>query len=92
VEAVARQLSDDAAARREAARLRSPWFSGLFYLAVVVVFVALLLVVGRVLPLCALPVIALVAALLVSIVGALQMRQDERLSERVQLQDLRKPG
>jgi hypothetical protein len=50
VETVARQLSEDAAARREAARLRSPWFSGLFYLAVVVVVVALLLVVGRVLP------------------------------------------
>ena len=82
VEAVARQLSEDAAARREAARLRSPWFSGLFYLAVLVMVVALLLVAGRVLPLWALPVVALAAALLVSIVGALQMRQDERLSER----------
>lgn len=51
VEAVARQLPEDAAARREAARLRSPWFSGLFYLTVVVVVVALLLVARRILPL-----------------------------------------
>ena len=44
-----------AAARRGAARMRSPWFSGLLFLAVAVVVMAALLVVGRVLALWALP-------------------------------------
>jgi TRAP-type uncharacterized transport system fused permease subunit len=82
VSAVARKLTEDAAARQQAARLRSPWFSGLFYLAVLVVIVALLLAVGRVLAAWALPLVIVGAVLLVSVVGALQMRQDDRLSER----------
>src|SRR5450759_2742705 len=44
-----------AAARRGAARRRSPWLSGLAFLAVVVVVMATLLVAGRVLALWALP-------------------------------------
>ena len=43
-----------AAARRGAARMRSPWFPGLLFLAVVVVVMAALLVAGRVLALWAL--------------------------------------
>ena len=43
------------AARRGAARRRSPWLSGLAFLAVVVVVMAALLVAGRVLALWALP-------------------------------------
>ena len=82
VATVARQLADDAAARRETARMRSPWFSGLFYLMLVVVIVVLLLAVGRILALWALPLVAVAAVLLVSLIGALQMRQDNRLSER----------
>jgi 4-hydroxybenzoate polyprenyltransferase len=62
--------------------LRSPWFSGLFYLTLVVVIIVLLLITGNVLALWALPIVVVAAALLVSIVGALQMRQDDRLSER----------
>jgi hypothetical protein len=82
VEVVSRKLASDAVAGPEAARLRSPWFSGLFYLTVVAVVVALLLVIGRMLALWALPVVVVAAAALVSIVGALQLRQDNRLSER----------
>lgn len=82
VAAVARQLAEDADARREVSRLRSPWFSGLFYLTLTVVVVALVLASGRVLALWALPVVVAASALLISIVGALQMRQDDRLSER----------
>jgi hypothetical protein len=82
VAAVTRALSIDLAAHREAARLRSPWFSGLFYLTLLVVVVALLLVAGRVLALWAFPLVAAAAALLVAVVGALQLRQDDRLSER----------
>lgn len=81
VQAVIRQLAADDAARRKAARLRSPWFSGLFYLMVVVVIISLLLVVGRLAPWWAFPLVVLGAVLLVSVVGALQMRQDDRLTE-----------
>jgi hypothetical protein len=76
-----RQLAEDDGARREAVRLRSPWFSGLFYLMVAVVIVSLLLVFGRLAPWWAFPLVVLGAILLVSVVGALQMRQDDRLSE-----------
>ncbi len=83
VQAVTRQLAEDVAARREAARLRrSPWFSGLFYLTAVVVIVSLLLVVGRIVSWWVFPLIIVCAVFLVVVVGALQMRQDDRLSER----------
>lgn len=76
---VTRGLAEDVVARREAARLRSPWFSGLFYLTLLAVVIALLLTAGSVLPILALPIVIVGAVLLVSIVGALQMRQDEQL-------------
>ncbi len=81
--AVTRQLAQDFAINRGAARLqRSPWFSGLFYVTLVGIIIALLLVTGQVLPVWALPIVIVGAVLLVSIVGALQMRQDYRLTER----------
>lgn len=46
-----------------------------------VVTSVLLLVVGSVLPLWALPIVVVGVALVVSIVGVLQLRQDDRLSE-----------
>jgi len=47
-----------------------------------VVIVALLLVVSRMAPWWAFPVVVVGAVLLLSVVGAFQMRQDDRLSER----------
>jgi hypothetical protein len=44
---VVQRLSGQATARREAARLRSPWFSGFFYIILLIVVIVLLLVVGR---------------------------------------------
>jgi hypothetical protein len=82
VESVARQLAADMTARQEAAKLRSPWFSGLFYLTVLVVVGVLILAIARLLSPWALPVAIAGAVLLVSVVGALQLRQDDRLSER----------
>jgi hypothetical protein len=82
VESVSRQIAADIAARQQAARLRSPWFSGLFYLTVVVVVGVLVLAIARLVSVWALPVAIAGAVLLVSVVGALQMRQDGRLSER----------
>jgi hypothetical protein len=82
VESVARQLAADMNAREQAAKLRSPWFSGLFYLTVVVVVGVLMLAIARLISAWALPVVIAGAALLVSVVGALQLRQDDRLSQR----------
>lgn len=81
VATVARQLSDDAAARDQVERLRSPWVSGTFYLAVVVVTIALLMTVGRILAIWALPFVIIGSILLLIVVGAFQLRQDERLEE-----------
>jgi predicted membrane channel-forming protein YqfA (hemolysin III family) len=86
VAAVSEQLAKQVIARREAAKIRSPWVSGSFYLAAAVVIVVLLLAVGRVVSFWALPVVVVGALLLVMIVGAYQMRQDARLSEKGFLQ------
>ena len=56
--------------------------SGSFYLAAAVVIIVLLLVVGRMLTIWALPLVLVGALLLVMIVGAYQMRHDDRLSEK----------
>ncbi|MFB9686099.1 hypothetical protein [Amycolatopsis plumensis] len=61
---------------------RSPWISGSFYLAVFLAIVAILLVAGRVLSIWVVPVIVVGGLLGVSVVGALQLRHDDRLSER----------
>lgn len=91
VETVSRALVEDAIAHRRAEQiaqgdadrdLRSPWLSGLFYLLVLVVVVTLLLTTGRLLPLWALPIVIVGAALLLSAVGAFQLRQDGRLAEK----------
>lgn len=84
VERVARRLADDQrqAERRAAARLRSPWLTGSFYLLVLIVAAAILLVAARVVPVWTVPVIALTSLLAVAIVGAFQLRQDDRLGER----------
>lgn len=81
------QETDRLAKQRATADLRaSPWATGSFYLAVVIAVVALLLVVGSVLPLWMFPVVVVGVVLLVSVVGAFQLRQDKALSERGFLQ------
>jgi len=82
VESVARALVTDATAREQATHLRSPWFSGLFYLTAAATIVALLLVAGSVLPAWALPVLIVGALLFLTTIGALQLRQDDRLAEK----------
>jgi hypothetical protein len=82
VSAVSRQISKQLLVHREGQHLRSPWISGLFYLLTLVVIVVLLLALGRMLPIWALPTAIFGAGLLLSVTAALQMRQDDRLSER----------
>jgi hypothetical protein len=68
--------------RRAADRLRnSPWRSGSFYLFAFVSPTTLLLVVGRILALWLVPVVASASLLSILVIGALQLRHDEALSE-----------
>jgi hypothetical protein len=76
------ERSRELAAEREKRRLRNPWFSGTFYLTALIFIITLFLVAASVVSVWALPVILLGAGLLLSIVGALQLRQDDRLSQK----------
>jgi hypothetical protein len=59
----------------------SPWISGSFYLAVFLVIIAALAVVGHVIPIIALPAIIIGGIIALAVIGAFQMRQDEKLSQ-----------
>ncbi|MEV6241200.1 zinc ribbon domain-containing protein [Lentzea sp. NPDC051838] len=67
--------------RREAER-RSPWLTGSFYLVLFVIVIAALLVVGKVASAWVLPIVVVGGLLAVAVVGALQLRHDDKLSER----------
>ena len=60
----------------------SPWASGSFYLTVFVVVIASLLVVANTIPIIALPLVLLGGIIALSVIGALQLRQDSQLSQR----------
>ena len=79
VQRVAEKLSGH---RRQA----SPWSAGSFYLAATVVMVAVLLTAARMLHPVVLPLVIVGAVVLVSVVGALQLRQDEKLAQKSFLQ------
>ena len=59
----------------------NPWVVGSFYLIVFVVVVAALAVIGHVIPLVILPTILIGSIIALSVIGALQMRQMDKLSE-----------
>jgi hypothetical protein len=61
---------------------RTPWATGTFYLACIVVVGVLFLVIARTVSPIVLPIVVLASLLAVSIVGALQLRNDKRLSEK----------
>lgn len=69
------------AAQRYGAR-RSPWVAGSFYLVVAVVVLCVLMVLARVTPVWSIPVVVVGGVLLLTVIGAFQLRQDDRLSER----------
>lgn len=60
----------------------SPWVSGSFYLTVFIVVIAALLTVAKTLPVIALPIVLLGGILALSIIGAFQLRQDDKLSQK----------
>lgn len=70
--------------------LRSnPWVSGSFYLTVVVVLLVVLLVMARTVSPWLLPVVLVAGVLLACVIGAFQLRNDDKLSERNFLQLMR---
>ena len=60
---------------------RHPWVSGTFYLFAVIVLAATALAAARIVSITLVPIVLLFALLAVSFVGALQLRQDQRLGE-----------
>jgi hypothetical protein len=82
VQEVASRLAAEAADRAAVTLPRSPWVAGSFYLTCMVTMVALLLVVAEVLPVLALPVVLIAGVIALTIIGALQLRHDRRLTEK----------
>ena len=64
------------------ASARSPWTSGAFYLIVLIVATAAAAFAARVSPLWTAPFVLIAGLLGLTVVGALQLRQDDRLSQR----------
>lgn len=63
-------------------KLNNPWMAGSFYLAAGVVLLAVLFTATSLVPGWIIPLAVASALLLLSIIGAFQLRNDDRLSER----------
>jgi internalin A len=62
--------------------VNNPWIAGSFYLFTAVVLIFLLMVAGKVLSPWWLPVLILGGLLLITVIGALQLKNDERIKEQ----------
>lgn len=65
-----------------AKELRSPWASGLFYLVAALLVLAALAAITNVISPWLLPLIVIGGVIFLSVIGLLQLRQDDRLSEK----------
>ena len=68
--------------QQTASSIRNPWVSGSFYLAAIVILITLFLVVAKTVNFVVLPIVIIGGLLAVSLLGALQLRQDRNLSEK----------
>ncbi len=87
VQRVAGELATQEAARRAEQRqaekaLAGPWSTGLFYLLAAVVLVGAVLAVAALAPLWVIPVVLVAAVTLLAVVGALQLRHDDKITEK----------
>jgi hypothetical protein len=84
VESVAKSLIKEieVSKTKKDTQSRNPWISGSFYLAGAIIIGTLLLIIAKNVNLWALPIVIIGTLLLVSIVGALQLRQDASLSQK----------
>ena len=64
------------------APINNPWISGLFYLFAVVVIMAVLATMAKMLSAWILPLLILGGLLLVTIIGAFQLRNDSKIDEK----------
>jgi hypothetical protein len=62
--------------------IRNPWISGSFYLAAFAIVLAVLFAAAKTIPLWALPVVIVGALCAVSVIGALQLKQDRGISDK----------
>jgi hypothetical protein len=60
----------------------NPWISGSFYLIAAVIILSLLLVAAKMISIIALPIIIIGGLIIFSVIGAYQLRNDEKLSEK----------
>lgn len=81
VEQVSRRLAQDAHERYVAGRV-GPWVSGSFYLLAFLLVLAMLAVIANLVSVWVLPAVIIGGLLGLSVVGALQLRHDEGLSEQ----------
>ena len=81
VEQVAQALVSSMSSKKDV-HVQGPWLSGSFYLATMIVVVTVLLVAAKTVSSWILPIVIVGAILAVSVVGAFQLRQDARLTEK----------
>lgn len=79
---VAKIQVESTSQREKSKAQRSPWLSGFFYLFSAIAVGILLLVAAMIIPPVFLPIVVVGVLLVVSIIGALQLRQDEQLKQR----------
>lgn len=65
---------------------QGPWRAGLFYLTCLVTITVVILAASKMVPLWALPVVVIAALISLVVLGALQLRQDGKVSEKNLLQ------
>ena len=83
VQTVAKSLAGAMSQKRKPQRpTRNPWISGSFYLATMAIVLALFLAASRLVNPLILPIVIAGAILAVSVIGALQLRQDKSLNEK----------
>ena len=63
-------------------KISNPWISGSFYLFALILLIILFLVVARSVSIFVLPIVLIAGFIAVSLIGAFQLRQDKRLSEK----------
>jgi len=82
VQSVSEELVKKMSKQQKKSTTNNPWISGSFYLATAVVLVTLFLVGANTVPILVLPIVIVGALLMVSVVGAFQLRQDNALNQK----------
>lgn len=82
VQKVAQSLMETVSDNPNATAQNTPWISGSFYLAAMVILVVLFLIVAKSVSLSVLPIVIVGSLISVSLIGAFQLRQDNSLSEK----------